>query len=100
RRPDARDPDRRLHGLGRQLGAEQPAARPDAARTEAALPQARRVDRRRGAEADARRRRRVIDSHAHLGADAADVLERARAAGVTRVVAVATTIRGARDVVA
>jgi TatD DNase family protein len=42
----------------------------------------------------------VIDSHAHLGADAADVLQRARAAGVTRVVAVATTIAGARDMLA
>jgi TatD DNase family protein len=40
----------------------------------------------------------VIDTHAHLGDDAADVLERARAAGVTRVVAVATSIAGARDV--
>jgi TatD DNase family protein len=40
----------------------------------------------------------VIDAHAHLGADADDVLQRARAAGVTRVVAVATTITGARDV--
>jgi TatD DNase family protein len=40
----------------------------------------------------------VIDTHAHLGADAADVLERARAAGVARVVAVATTVAGAREV--
>src|SRR5262249_41215749 len=82
------------------LGAEQPAARAAAARTEAALPQARRVDHRRGAESDARRRRRVIDTHAHLGADAADVLERARAAGVTRVVVVATTVEGAHAVLA
>jgi TatD DNase family protein len=42
----------------------------------------------------------VIDTHAHLGADAADVLQRARAAGVTRVVCVATTVAGARDVLA
>jgi len=42
----------------------------------------------------------VIDPHAHLGADAADVLQRARAAGVTRVVAVATTVDSARDVLA
>jgi len=42
----------------------------------------------------------VIDSHAHLGADAADVLERAAAEGVTRVVAVATTVAGAPDVLA
>jgi len=42
----------------------------------------------------------VIDSHAHLGADAADVLERAAAEGVSRVVAVATTVAGARDVLA
>jgi TatD DNase family protein len=37
----------------------------------------------------------VIDTHAHLGDDAAEVLERARAAGVTRVVDVATTLAGA-----
>jgi TatD DNase family protein len=42
----------------------------------------------------------VIDAHAHLGADAADVLDRADAAGVTRVVAVATTVDGARDALA
>ena len=42
----------------------------------------------------------MIDSHAHLGADAADVLERAAAAGVTRVIAVATTVSGARDTLA
>jgi TatD DNase family protein len=38
----------------------------------------------------------VIDTHAHLGDDAAEVLERARAAGVTRVVDVATSVAGAR----
>jgi TatD DNase family protein len=38
----------------------------------------------------------VIDTHAHLGDDAAEVLERARAAGVTRVIDVATTVAGAR----
>jgi TatD DNase family protein len=38
----------------------------------------------------------VIDTHAHLGDDAAEILERARAAGVTRVVDVATTVAGAR----
>jgi TatD DNase family protein len=42
----------------------------------------------------------VIDTHAHLGDDAAEVLERARAVGVTRVVAVATTVAGARDALA
>ena len=42
----------------------------------------------------------MIDSHAHLGADAADVIERAAEAGVTRVVAVATTVAGARDALA
>ena len=42
----------------------------------------------------------MIDTHAHLGDDAAEVLGRARAAGVTRVVAVATTVAGARDVLA
>jgi TatD DNase family protein len=38
----------------------------------------------------------VIDTHAHLGDDASDVLARARAAGVARVIDVATTIAGAR----
>jgi TatD DNase family protein len=38
----------------------------------------------------------VIDTHAHLGDDAPEVLARARAAGVTRVIDVATTIGGAR----
>jgi TatD DNase family protein len=38
----------------------------------------------------------LIDTHAHLGEDAAEVLERARAAGVTTVIDVATTIAGAR----
>ncbi len=38
----------------------------------------------------------MIDTHAHLGDDASDVLARARAAGVTRVIDVATTIAGAR----
>src|SRR5207248_3077876 len=43
-----------------------------------------------------RERRAVIDTHAHLGDDAAEVLARARAAGVTRVLDVATTLDGAR----
>jgi TatD DNase family protein len=38
----------------------------------------------------------VIDTHAHLGDDAAEVLERARAVGVTRVIDIATTVAGAR----
>jgi len=38
----------------------------------------------------------VIDTHAHLGDDAPEVLARARAAGVTRVIDVATTIADAR----
>jgi TatD DNase family protein len=38
----------------------------------------------------------VIDTHAHLGDDAAEVLERARDAGVTRVVDVATTVESGR----
>jgi len=42
----------------------------------------------------------VIDAHAHLGGDASDVLERAAAAGVTRVIAVATTVSGAREALA
>jgi TatD DNase family protein len=39
----------------------------------------------------------VIDTHAHLGDDAAEVLDRALAAGVRRVIAVATTVAGARE---
>jgi TatD DNase family protein len=42
----------------------------------------------------------VIDTHAHLGDDASDLLERARAAGVTRVVEVATTVAAARETLA
>jgi len=42
----------------------------------------------------------VIDTHAHLGDDAPEVLARARAAGVTRVIDVATTIIGARATLA
>jgi len=42
----------------------------------------------------------VIDTHAHLGDDAAEVLDRARAAGVTQVIDIATTIAGAREVIA
>jgi TatD DNase family protein len=38
----------------------------------------------------------VIDTHAHLGDDAAEVVARARAAGVSRVIDVATTVAGAR----
>ena len=38
----------------------------------------------------------MIDTHAHLGDDAPEVLARARAAGVTRVIDVATTIAAAR----
>jgi TatD DNase family protein len=38
----------------------------------------------------------MIDTHAHLGDDAAEVLQRARDAGVTRVIDVATTLDGAR----
>ncbi len=38
----------------------------------------------------------MIDTHAHLGDDAAEVVERARAEGVSRVVDVATTVAGAR----
>jgi TatD DNase family protein len=40
----------------------------------------------------------MIDTHAHLEPeDAGEVLERARAAGVDRVVTIATTVAGARD---
>jgi TatD DNase family protein len=42
----------------------------------------------------------VIDTHAHLGDDAADVIERARLAGVSRIVTVATTLAGAREALA
>jgi TatD DNase family protein len=46
-------------------------------------------------------RARVIDTHAHLSDDdAPEVLARARAAGVTQVIDIATTIAGAREVVA
>jgi TatD DNase family protein len=38
----------------------------------------------------------MIDTHAHLGDDAAEVLARAQAAGVTRVIDVATSLAGAR----
>jgi TatD DNase family protein len=41
----------------------------------------------------------VIDTHAHLAADAVEVLARARDAGVTRVVAVGTTLGGSRAAV-
>jgi TatD DNase family protein len=42
----------------------------------------------------------VIDTHAHFGEDADDVLARADAAGVTRLIAVATTLAGARAALA
>jgi TatD DNase family protein len=42
----------------------------------------------------------VIDTHAHLGDDAADVIERARVAGVSRIVTVATTLDGAHRALA
>ena len=42
----------------------------------------------------------MIDTHAHLGDDAREVLERARVAGVTKVIAVATTLDGARAALA
>ena len=42
----------------------------------------------------------MIDTHAHLGDDAAEVLGRARAAGVTQVIDVATSLAGARHSVA
>ena len=42
----------------------------------------------------------MIDTHAHLGDDAGDVIERARTAGVTRIVTVATTLAGARGALA
>jgi TatD DNase family protein len=42
----------------------------------------------------------VIDTHAHLGDDAAEVLTRARAAGVTQVVDVATSVARARATLA
>ncbi len=68
------------------------AAGPAAARAEAALPQAPARDRRRGARAP-RHRAAVIDTHAHLDAlddDPADVVARARDAGVTRILTVGT----------
>ncbi len=85
-RPHARDPHRRLPLVGRQLGAERARTGPGAPASRARSSEARRVGRRGRARAHARRRRRVIDTHAHLGDDAAEVLARARAAGVTRVI--------------
>jgi TatD DNase family protein len=42
----------------------------------------------------------VIDTHAHLGDDAEEVLDRAHAAGVSRVIDVATTVGRARSTLA
>jgi TatD DNase family protein len=42
----------------------------------------------------------VIDTHAHLGDDAAEVVARAREVGVTQIVDVATTVAGARATLA
>jgi TatD DNase family protein len=42
----------------------------------------------------------VIDTHAHFGDDADEVLERAHAAGVARAIAVATTVEGAHAALA
>ena len=42
----------------------------------------------------------MIDTHAHLGEDAPELLARARTAGVTRVIEVATTVAAARDTLA
>ena len=42
----------------------------------------------------------MIDTHAHLGDDAAEVLQRARAAGVTRVIDVATSVDRGRETLA
>src|SRR5690349_4733764 len=84
--------------MGRKPAAQRASPRDAAARAEAALPQARPLDRRGGARAH--ERRGVIDTHAHLGDDADEVLERARTAGVTRVIDVATSVEGARTTLA
>ena len=42
----------------------------------------------------------MIDTHAHLGDEAPEVLARAREAGVDRVVVVATSLGGARETLA
>jgi len=42
----------------------------------------------------------VIDTHAHLGEDASEVLARARSVGVARVVVIATTVAGAKAALA
>ena len=42
----------------------------------------------------------MIDTHAHLGEDASEVLARARSVGVARVVVVATTVAGAKAALA
>jgi TatD DNase family protein len=42
----------------------------------------------------------MIDTHAHLGEDAAEVIARASEAGVSRIVVVATTLAGAHEALA
>ena len=75
--------------------AERAPGRPAAPRAATAVQEARPVDRRRRAQP------RVIDTHAHLDREEAPaVLGRARAAGVDRVIVVATTIAGAHDALA
>ncbi len=94
RRRESPRAHRRLRDVGRTVGAEPPSPGPGASRAAAALSQARPVDRR------GRARSRMIDTHAHLTPEEADeVLERARAAGVTRVVTVGTSVAGSRDAV-
>src|SRR5262245_3470182 len=81
--------------MARRLGAERARARSDAPGAGHALQEARRLDRRR------RARPRVIDTHAHLDPDhAPEILARARAAGVDRVITVATRIAGAHQALA
>src|SRR5262249_7379019 len=91
-RSRAQRPHGRLLDVDRRLGAELAPAWAGASRAKAALPQACPGDGR------GQPRHRMIDTHAHLApAEADEVLARARAAGVDRVIAVATTIPGCRE---
>src|SRR4029450_13276750 len=94
----ARRADRGLRLVGRGLGAELVGVRPTASRAAAALREARcRTRRRRGARAHAGSRGHdgVTDSHAHLDAFEEPpfaIVERGRAAGVSRIVTIGTGI--------
>src|SRR5262249_19518952 len=97
----ARGSDRELRDVAHRLGAEHAARGAAPARARAAVQEARCLGRggRTGADAGGS----VIDTHAHLDAcsDPADVvLERAREAGVERVIAVGTGVESCRTTLA